>query len=43
MNVNFSRWNDLTEDIVNSSSVLSFKTQYDRFMGDQKYQTGDIY
>ena len=38
-----NRWNDLTEDIVSSSSVLSFKTQYDRFMGDQKYQTGDIY
>ena len=38
-----NRWNDLTEDIVNSSSVLCFKTQYDRFMGDQKYQTGDIY
>ena len=38
-----NRWNDLTEAIVNSSSVLSFKTQYDRFVGDQKYQTGDIY
>ena len=38
-----NRWIDLTEDIVNSSTVLSFKTQYDRYMGDQKYQTGDIY
>ena len=37
-----NRWNNLTEDIVNSSTVLSFKTMYDRYMGDQKYQTGDI-
>ena len=38
------KWNDLTEDMVNSSAtVLSFKTMYDRYMGDQKYQTGDIY
>ena len=35
--------NNLTDDIVNSSTVLSFKTMYDRFMGDQKYHTGDIY
>ena len=33
----------LTEDMVNSATVLSFKTMYDRYMGDQKYQTGDIY
>ena len=38
-----NKWNDLTEDIVNSSTVLSFKTMYDRHMGDQKYQTGDIH
>ena len=37
------KWNDLTEDMVNSATVLSFKTMYDRYMGDQKYQTGDIY
>ena len=37
------KWNNLTDDIVNSSTVLSFKTMYDRFMGDQKYHTGDIY
>ena len=29
--------------MVNSATVLSFKTMYDRYMGDQKYQTGDIY
>ena len=38
-----NKWNDLTEDTVNSSTVLSFKTMCDRYMGDQKYQTGDIY
>ena len=38
-----NKWNDLTEDMVNSSTVLSFKTMYDRYMGDQRYQTGDIY
>ena len=37
------KWNDLTEDMVNSAIVLSFKTMYDRHMGNQKYQTGDIY
>ena len=37
------KWNNLTDDIVNTSTVLSFKTMYDRFMGDQKYHTGDIY
>ena len=37
-----NRLNDLTEDNVNSSTVLSFKTQYDRYMGVQKYQTVDI-
>ena len=37
------KWNILTDDIVNSSTVLSFKTMYDTFMGDQKYHTGDIY
>ena len=37
------RWNDLTEEIVTSTTVLSFKTLYDRYMGDKKYQTGDIY
>ena len=37
------KWNDLTEDMVNSATVLSFKTMYDRYMWDQKYQTGDIY
>ena len=37
------KWNNLTEDIVNSSTVLSFKTMYNRYMGDQKYHTGDIY
>ena len=34
------KWNDLTEDMVNSTIVLSFKTLYDGYMGDQKYQTG---
>ena len=29
------KWNNLTDDIVNSSTVLSFKTMYDRYMGDQ--------
>ena len=24
------KWNNLTDDIVNSSTVLSFKTMYDR-------------
>ena len=38
-----NKWKDLTEDIVNSSTVLSFKTMYDRYMGYQRYQTGDIY
>ena len=28
------KWNNLTDDIV---------TMYDRYMGDQKYHTGDIY
>ena len=37
------KWNNLTDDIVNSSTVLSFKTMYDRYMGDQEYHTGDIY
>ena len=37
------RWNDLTEEIMTSTTVLSFKTLYDRYMGDKKYQTGDIY
>ena len=37
------KWNNLTDDIVNSSTGLSFKTMYDRYMGDQKYHTGDIY
>ena len=27
------KWNNLTEDFVNSSTVLSFKTMYDRYMG----------
>ena len=27
---------NLTDDIVNSSTVLSFKTMYDRYMGDPK-------
>ena len=37
------KWNNLTDDIVNSSTVLSVKTMYDRYMGDQKYHAGDIY
>ena len=37
------KWNNLTDDNVNSSTVLSFKTMYDRYIGDQKYHTGDIY
>ena len=37
------KWNNLTDDIVNSSTVLSFKTMNDRYMGDQKYHTGYIY
>ena len=36
-------WNNLTGDIVNSSTVLSFKTVYEKYLGDQKYHTGDIY
>ena len=35
------KWNDLTEDMVNSTTVLSFKTMYDRYMGHRIYQTGD--
>ena len=37
------KWNALPDDMVNTSTVLSFKTMYDRYMGDQKYQTGEIY
>ena len=37
------KWNNLTDDIVNFSTMLSFKTMYDRYMGDQKYHTRDIY
>ena len=38
-----AKWNNLTGDIVNSFTMLSFKTMCDRYMGDQKYHTGDIY
>ena len=27
------KWNNLADDTVNSSTVLSFKTMYDRYMG----------
>ena len=37
------KWNNLTDDIVNFSTMLSFKTMYDRYMGDQKYHTRDNY
>ena len=36
-------WNNLPEDIVNSKNVLTFKTLYDRHMGNRKFQTADIY
>ena len=29
------KWNNLTDDIVNSSTVLSFKTMYDRYGGSE--------
>ena len=36
------KWNNLTDDIVNSSAVLSFKTMYDRYMGGQKHHVFTI-
>ena len=36
-------WTDLPDDIVNTKTVLSFKMFYDRYMGDNKYITEDIY
>ena len=38
-----NKWNELPNDIVNAASVLSFKTLYDRHMGEVKYSTEDIY
>ena len=36
-------WNNLPEDIVSSKTVLTFKTLYDRHMGNRKFQIADIY
>ena len=38
-----NQWNSLPDDIVNSKTVLCFKTKYDRFMGFNKYITHEIY
>ena len=40
-----NKWNSLPDDIpvVNSKTVLCFKTKYDRFMGFNKYITHEIY
>jgi len=36
-------WNNLPEEIVMSRTVLCFKTLYDRYMGDQKFDLNEIY
>ena len=38
-----NKWNALPNDIVNSKTVLCFKTAYDRLMGNNKYTTQEIY
>lgn len=38
-----NKWNSLPDDIVNSKTVLCFKTTYDRYMGINKYITEEIY
>lgn len=38
-----NNWNNLPDDLVNSNTVLKFKTLYDRYMGVKKYQIEDIY
>ena len=38
-----NKWNELPSEIVNATSVLSFKTLYDRYMADSKFDTDDIY
>ena len=38
-----NEWNSLTNDIVNSKTVLSFKTIYDRYMGVRNYTTEVVY
>ena len=37
------RWNELPEDIINSKTVLRFKTLLDRYLNDSKYRVSDIY
>ena len=38
-----NQWNSLPEEIVVSRTVLQFKTLYDRYMSDKKYDTVEIY
>ena len=38
-----NKWNSLTDEIVNSKTVLCFKTKYDRYMGNNKFTTNEIY
>ena len=38
-----NKWNSLPNDIVNSKTVLSFKTLYGRYMGVNTYITEKIY
>ena len=38
-----NKWNALPDDIVNSKTVLQFKTLYDRHMGFRKFITETIY
>ena len=37
------RWNELPEDIINSKTVLRFKTLLGRYLNDSKYRVSDIY
>ena len=37
-----NNWNNLPDDMVNSHTILKFKTLYNRYMGDKKYQIEDI-
>ena len=37
------KWNSLTEDVVNASNVLTFKTRYDRLYRDIMQDTSAIY
>ena len=38
-----SRWNSLTEEMVNAKTVVQFKTLYDRHFDHEKYDTNNIY